>query len=190
MHWNKSEKSFGQFWNDKIKLIKARNIALLFFVIIILGLIGFNICNNKSFLEASISSLLSLLIVVVISFYLTQRINDEREKNKIIIRILEQIAESVYDPQIFAFEGKKEIRLAFIAQRRVSNKIKILNNYKLEPKVKEVSDKLQAEFNKARDIYSANCYTEQESEDFKYKIQSEIELIENCCDEIIASLYA
>lgn len=152
---------------------------------IIWGIHSFQVAE-KDFFAASFEDILAVVIAVLVTFFLTERLNDKRKLYEYIEHMILEIEELLDNDKIFYDDNRK---IALALQRSCASKIKILK----EANISDFSDdfeKMENEFHEIRDLYS-NHYTGGRDDllklepDFnKHKIN-----ITDKCDRIRLQLY-
>lgn len=177
-----------------MKIPKKYIISIIVISIILLGDIGFNVYNNGwgDFLKINAYEVLTIIIALFVTYYLTERKNDIRKLNDKVENICNDI--QVYlreNYKIIPSKQNKERVLMNI--RYISNKAHILE--KLSEKnnnIKEAVSYIKKEHDKYNEFVSTNL-----DQDEKYfleqnrleKIRANINNMDNKLDEIIVYLY-
>ena len=68
---------------------------VIVFIICMFGIIVYNLLNNDKFLETSVTSIISIVIAVVISYVFVQKKTDLRRKNEKIDKLLYKIQDII-----------------------------------------------------------------------------------------------
>lgn len=92
--------------------------------IIILGWHNFK--TNTQFWDTSVYQIVNLLIIVFISFYLTQQLNHNRKHKESICQIIAKIQDDINDKDMYCISECVPRPILLLAQRRINNKIDIL----------------------------------------------------------------
>ena len=163
------------------------------FLCFIWGVYNFN--KNCNFFDASLSTIVSIMIAVIVSFYLVQKKNDLiREKEK-IDGLVYKIQEIIMDNSFGSVEDEDIIRKNLIMQRSVANKFEYLSvkfkrlNDKINTETKESLKNAADKYNEFKEFYG-NHYTDKEyikksfTEITNYKT-----LIDDFCDKIHIQLF-
>ena len=128
---------------------KTSVIVCIIAAAILLSVAIYNIVvDSTGFWKTNVTSLLSILAVLFISYYLTQMRNDERKKIDNIERLILKIQQEVASEKII--HGKSNMCLMY--QRSINNKIEYLQNENLT----SISDELKyihEQFQSLRDMY-------------------------------------
>lgn len=177
-----------------MKIPKKYIISIIVISIILLVDIGFNVYNNGwgDFIKINAYEVLTIIIALFVTYYLTERKNDIRKLNDKVENICNDI--QVYlreNYKIIPSKQNKERVLMNI--RYISNKIHILE--KLSEKnnsIKEAVSYIKKEHDKYNEFVSTNL-----DQDEKYfleqnrleKIRANINNMDNKLDEIIVYLY-
>lgn len=156
---------------------KISVIVCIVAVVILLGVAIFNIITDAAgFWTTNITSLLSILAVLFISYYLTQMKNDERKRIDNIERLILKIQQEVTDEKLI--HGKRNMCLMY--QRSTNNKIEFLQNQNLV----SICDGLKyihEQFQSLRDMYSDNMndpdFPDSIEQDFR---RIEVNIVDRC----------
>lgn len=109
-----------------------KNTILLLFVIAlcisVLGLMIYSFISlGNEFFEISISSGISLIVAIVMSFFIVQRQTDKRRQKEIFVNIIESLLLIIENPNFFSDNmGQEEI---LMQKRIINNKIYLIEKY-------------------------------------------------------------
>lgn len=143
----------------------------------------YNLKNNDDFFKTSFSTIISVAIAVVLSYYFVQRKNDERRKKEKIDKLLYKIQEMIADEEFISVESEGIIRKNLIYHRSIGNKIQYLNE-NTSGDIHENVQKVSETFEQLREFYS-NHYSDKD-----YVSRSDKEIanyktkIDDTCDKI------
>ena len=149
--------------------------------------VGWNILNNQNFWEASATNCVTILIAVIISYYLVQKRNDRRKQKDIILDLLlsmqSQIdAETMY---IFNKQGREEI---LMRNRGIANRIHILEQVKDEHCIKSEVDFIAEKFDEYRTVIDCNIEKLEQTQ-LTTELKRPLELISSKILEVALKLY-
>lgn len=148
-----------------------REVIVAITIIIIFGIGLCNMVSNEKFWEVSVSSIITLLIATVFSYYFTQSKNDIRKKKEKIDKLLYKIQGIILESSFVESNSEEIARINLIKQRSLANKIECLKRTcKKNDEVYKDIEKLGEEFSRFRDFYGEH-YKDQE-----YMIKSQNEL--------------
>lgn len=154
------------------------NIVIGVFIVGCICLSVYNWQFNPEFLVTPLSTILSILIAVVVSFYFVQKKTDHRRKNEKIDKLLYKIQDIILDKNFLEVKEKD-----LIVQRSLANKIEYLANYS-DHNISSEIGKIKDKFEDYRTFYG-NHYKDA---DYMKKSQQEllnyVRLIDDICDEI------
>lgn len=145
-------------------------------VCIILGI--YNYKNNADFLKAPLSTIISILIAVVVSYLFVQKKTDDRRKREKIDKLLYKIQDLISASD---FIDVKEGDL--IVHRSIANKIEFLEN-NTEDNLKEEVKKLKETFVLYRDFYGNHYADADYMSKSKIELMNYIKLIDDTCDKM------
>ena len=118
-------------------------------VVILSGVGIYNlIVDWQKFLTTNITSLLSIFAVLLISYYLTQRKNDERKRIDNIERLILKIQQEVTKDSLI----QSKSNMCLLNQRSLNNKIEYLQKQGLSLINKEL-EYIHEQFQTFRDMY-------------------------------------
>lgn len=159
-------------------------------VTVVLCIIGillciYNVLYNDKFFKVSVTSLLTIFIAVIFSYWFVQRKNDKRNKNEKIDKMVYKIQEIVCGSDFISSVNEDMSRKNLIRHRSVANKITYLKDVCGENnEVKSAIIEIEKEFESFREFYG-NHYKDQE---YMEKSQNElfnyITKIDDKADEI------
>lgn len=157
--------------------------------LIAMPLICYNINNNCEFWKVPVTSIVSALFVVYVSFYLVQWRNDDRERVRHVEILIDEIRNLINSSDLYMSKSLEQRKMALVYQRKVANKISVLETYKFRGEVKTQITKLKNEYKKLREFVGEHL----DDEDYINKSESEIERLksklDNILDNIIVNLH-
>lgn len=163
--------------------------ALIVVAAIIAGLAVWNLICNKSFFEASASSLLSALIVVIVSYYLVQRRNDDGRQKEVFIKVLESLQAIAASEDSYVITSDTDPKLLTSRFRDITNRVKILEAYKERFGIEEDARFIAEKFEEYRQLASDHIddldYLSKSSEE----LHRPLRLIESRAYEAMLRLY-
>lgn len=119
------------------------------------GLISFVICivghnivkNSPDFWNTSITSCLTVLVALVVSYYFAKKNQDERNLKDSYFKAMEKMQNLVNEEELYKIDNKKDLNFALMKKRELSNKVNILKKYSkklnLENEIEFIDDKVQ-----------------------------------------------
>ena len=152
-------------------------------------LISYNVVSNERFFEASITSILTILVALLFSYYFTQQKNDIRKKNEKIDNLIYKIQEIILDSEFIESDNDAISRKNLIKQRSVANKIEYLCNItstsvELANLVKEIKET----FSNYREFYGEHYTDIEYMEKSKKDLLNYVVKIDDLADKIHISL--
>lgn len=159
------------------KWIHSYWIVILFSILcLIFGI--YNFSHNKDFLKAPLTTIITILVAVIVSFYLVQRKTDSRRKSEKIDKLLYKVQEMINDPVLITFSPN-----TLLLHRSVINTIKLIET-NIAPEFKQDIANIKEKFEYIRNVYG-NHYTD---EDFMQKsyvdLINYVYLIDDICNKI------
>lgn len=132
------------------KYISRHKVPLIISAVFIVLCIYLILKNKDSdgFLSASVVDIATILIGVLIAFFLTERYTDKRRRNDCIEHIILEIEEAVSSESIFSIE-----RITFLKQQSCANRIKYLKDAAFPDLLKDI-EFIETNFDSIRDLYS------------------------------------
>lgn len=163
------------------------------FLLFIISTGIYNFIKNDTFLYASVSQLLTLLLTLGIAFWATQYQNDRRKMKEhaesAIVKLQLLITEESF--YLFNIDGDKDLikKRTTLTNRRINNYIDIIKQYAKDLGFKDDVEYIETQFAEYKTIVSEHI------EDLTYLSKSETQFrrfsenIDSKCDKIILSLY-
>lgn len=136
-----------------ISVIVALFAASIVFLIVWNAINGNNSSSNK-FLETSLSTCISLLLVLAVSFSLTQIMTGQRKKQEILIRVAQKLEDLIESPVGYRVCADSEDYEAILNshKRQMSNLIKLLDNKADDFRIRDKVDYLKERFKEYDDL--------------------------------------
>lgn len=160
-----------------------KNWIVLIFVAMVAALTIYNLIKNTDFFDASMSSLISIVAVLLISYYLTQRKNDDRRKLENVDRLLTKIQEELKNKEICDASSEEKIEQALILQRSLGNKLKYYMDYCNE-KEKRDAKYMFEEFKRVRELYGNHMNDSEYIRKSKGDFKNILTKIDDKCEEL------
>ncbi len=167
---------------DKIK----RNIGSIILGLVITVVCAFLLCENiksSDFFKASFIDVLTVLFGAVITFFMTQRINDRRRRNECIEHIIMEIESFVSNEENFQIEKRTLVR-----QSSCANRIKYLKDSSFS-EIKKDIEFIHRNYEEIRDLYSNHCKSDADLKSVQVDIDKHRSNIVDKCNKIRISLY-
>ena len=141
--------------NKEVKRIWIRVITIIATISIVLGtafLAMYNANNNPHFFEMSIYQVSSVFIAMAITFYLTQKKNDERKLKEVVGSVAESLQAIIASESAVKITESTIDKELWMLVRRINNKIDILDKYSKRLKIKSETDYIKNEFKGYREL--------------------------------------
>lgn len=117
-------------------------LAILVIALILFTL--YNICHNDKFWDASAVNIITILIAVVISYFLVQKKSDKRKQKDILLDLMNKLELQISSEKAYNFAGQTTEEI-MMRKRDISNKIHILSevqdSFSLQDEIKFICDK-------------------------------------------------
>ncbi|MEE3485507.1 MAG: hypothetical protein VZQ98_14450 [Bacteroidales bacterium] len=158
-------------------------------IIVAIGLVWsayniFVIGDCKTFFGANLFQILTIMVAIVISFYISQRITDRRRKADVIEKMLYIIQDRLSNKDII-LSSKREVSLP--ALREVENNLKYLTEHCFSGQ-KDDFKILNDKFEVLRGLFDESFMQESRLNELKPKMVSAISVINSKCNEIILKM--
>lgn len=110
---------------------KVRSYIFLGTIFVVIAIVAiFNLMNNgELFWQATFYQIMSLLAVVFITYFLTQRLNDKRRKIDTVDHLLNEIQMMVNRQELHGYIESQDKSMALMYQRLLANKVECLKRY-------------------------------------------------------------
>lgn len=151
--------------------------------------IGYNVVLNKNFLDASITTCLSLFVAIGFSFFIAQRNTDLRKQKEIFIQLLESLKDSIDNDKCYKLDGvsKEEI---LMRKRDINNKIDFITKYSEKFSVKEEIAFLHEKYNEYDTIIGDHINGDEETlKKLHNELRRPLSLMSQKIFEIMINLY-
>lgn len=146
-------------------------IVLAAIIIVTAPIVHYNIKNNSKFLKSSATSVISMISVFYVSYYLVQWKNDTREKIKRVESLIYEIKDIINSKELYAVANEEERQKALMLHRKVANKIRVLETYNFDDNAKEQVEILKEKFLELREFIGEHI----NDNDYMQKSRNEIE---------------
>lgn len=166
-----------------------KKIILIFPLIGIMWLAGYNFKNNTDFFETSIYMILNLLIVIYIAFYFTQKKTDERQLKDVLSGIINSLRESIMKKEAYIITSDEDINYFLMMKRKFENKIEILNNNRKKFSIEIEVDYIKKEFKEYCNFYEEHIRDTNYLGKSKNHLKSHLDLIDDKFDLIKIKFY-
>lgn len=103
--------------------------GILILSVVCLMLINIFVRKNEEFWDASITSCLTLLVALVVSYYLVQKSLDERRQKESYLKLLERVQQLVSDKALVEIITDTDIDVVLMKKRELNNCVYILKEY-------------------------------------------------------------
>lgn len=165
------------------KVVKDKLVwELLIIGIVFIILIASNY-SSAEFFKATLVDIVSIGVVVLFTFFWTEKINDSRRKNDCIEHVIMEIQKMVSDSRIFSFDKR-----TLLLQASCANKIKYLQDANFK-QIKEDVNFIADKFIEIRDLYSNHNQNENSLKEVEVDFEKYQSLICDKCDKIRIELY-
>lgn len=139
----------------------------------------YNMCHNNKFWETNFTTLVSIAIAVLISYFFVQHRTDERRKQEKIDKLLYKIQGTILDENFLIIKEED-----LIIQRSIVNKIGyIKENVKNKNNKKDV-ERIEELFSQYRDFYGNHYLDVEYMKKSNKELQNYISRIDDICDAL------
>ncbi len=152
--------------------------------VIILGAIGttafgiYNMINNEDFLKAPLTTMISILVAIVLSYFFTQRKTDDRRKMEKIDKLLYKVQDIILNKEFIVVQDSD-----LIVHRSIANKIKFLKN-NAPCDLKSDVDRLEEIFEDYRRFYGEHYKDKDYMKKSKIDLLNYVMKFDDVCDNI------
>lgn len=126
---------------NKLWWIPVSLLAICFAVFVL-----YNIGHNEEFWNASAVNIITILIAVVISYFLVQRKSDRRKQKEILLDLINKLRLLIDSEEACDFTGQSREEI-LMRNRDISNKVQILTNiqtvFGIEDDMKFIQEKAE-----------------------------------------------
>lgn len=166
----------------------SKNILIFLLVLAVACLAVYNLITNlKDFFTTSMVPLLSVLVVIFISYFLTQIKTDERRKLDCIEKIINKIQNEMKHSKTFQVSSLEENKMALLYQKSIANKIEYIISLNIDV-IKDQMKYVETEFFSLRELYGNHMHDSDYMDKSKDDIEKRIVNITDKCDEIMLKL--
>lgn len=131
----------------KKKGVKRWVFGILVFFVLLVMFLNIFVLKNESFWNASVTSCLTLLVALVVSFYFTQKNLDERRQKESYLKLLEKTQVLVADKDLIEIKKEEDIKIVLMKKRGLNNYVSILKAYaekfSIQEDIKFIEEKTQ-----------------------------------------------
>ena len=139
--------------------------------------------GNEDFWSASVVDITSILIGVLIAFFITERYTDTRRRNDCIEHIILEIEDAVSSESIFSMD-----RITYLKQQSCANRIKYLKDAAFPDLVKDI-EFIETNFESIRDLYSNHNSSAESLSSVYLDVKKHRDNITDKCCKIRVELY-
>lgn len=170
-----------------------KNIAIIIttsgIIMCLIPITIYNFINNDNFLIIPSYTIINIIIAMFVTYYCTQRKNDERKKKEVIAEIIDKIQECILSDN--ACKRLSEISQEEIAmmQRRIRNKINFLTDKKDELGIKDEVELINNKFESYCDLIGNHIGQPGHLKESVKEIRNWLDLIDDNLDKIKLKLY-
>ena len=166
---------------------KLKNHAVVVFAVVALLIICLWLfvknCFNESFFTVNIVDILTVIWGFVITFFLAERLTDQRRRNDCIEHIIVEIESFINDDKNFMIADS-----ILIKQASCANRIKYLKDAGFK-EIKEDIEFIDNHYGEIRDLYSNHGQSERSLNSVKKDIDKHRSLIVDKCIKVRIELY-
>jgi hypothetical protein len=168
--------------------LKAK-LGLGLLITAIVSLLVFNIVKTTDFFKTDISTFVTVIMAITVTYYLAQRKNDERNTKELVFSTIDGIQEFVNDSKNIYFEEAPDHKMMLLALRRLNSKSELLCKYAKHYKYVSEAEQIKRFIKQYEDLYDLHGqdipYLQKTSTD----IARWLENIDSRCDTIRSKLY-
>lgn len=164
-----------------------RKIPIVFLFVCFGGLIYINL-DNKNFFDMDLYKILSLAIIVFVSYYLTQKKLDNRKKIEVLDNIIKTIIEATFDLSEEALKSENS-KLFMMTIRNIDNKVALLERIAIDYKIVDDIAYINKESEDINNLVSNHIGDNVILISIYVDIEKHIKNIQNKCDEILFKIY-
>ena len=169
--------------NDKYKDIIFKTIVLFTGGV----LIYFNFTSDNFFVM-SLYQIISLILVVLVSYYLTQKKLDSRKKREVLNELVERITKSSIKMNREAIQSENA-KLFVMEIRNIQNKISLINKVSSEYNINNEIEYINREIENINNMVSNHIGDIDTLLKIFVDIEKNINNIQNKCEEIQFKIY-
>lgn len=125
----------------------VRYIVFGFLGTIILGLVIYNTIENDNFCKAPLTSFLTLVVAILVSYFYTKKNQDEHYQKEVYLHLLEKLQTIVNDERMYSIKAVADITIVIMKKRDMNNIVSILKKYSeqfgVEEEINVVGERVQ-----------------------------------------------
>lgn len=153
-------------------------VCLGFFILICISLGIYNLINNQEFFKTSFSTIVSIIVAVVLSYFLAQRKTDTRRKKEKIDSLLYKIQNIMLSNDFYTVKTEN-----LILQRSIANKIEYIEE-NIGSDFKDDIKRIKENFERYRNTYGNSYADSKNMNNSERELRNYIALIDDVCDKI------
>ncbi len=153
-------------------------------VILVCALLVWKNIGSTAFFSANAVEIITILLGMIIAFYLSERMNDKRRRNDCIEHIIVEIEDFVAND-----ENYKNCQNSLMKQSSCANRIKYIKDAAFSD-IKDDVGFIEQHFAEIRDLFSNHYQNEDELKSVKKDIDKHRDLIADKCCKIRIGLYS
>jgi len=170
-----------------MKKLWDKNKGVMLLVIVLIGLCLLLVAKNwkqSNFFSANLTDIITIIVGIVIAFFITERLTDQRRRNDCIEHIVVEIENFITDDGNFKIDKGTYIRHGSCA-----NRIKYLKDAGFSD-IKDDIEFIETNFQNIRDLYSHHNQSEEALQEVKIDIDKHRTNIVDKCSKIRIGLYS
>ncbi|MED9967339.1 MAG: hypothetical protein UFJ18_11190 [Blautia sp.] len=168
--------------NGKSANILSSIICIVFVVgLVMLGIHNYK--NNEKFFDTSLTTLLTIAVAVIISYFFVQKRTDNRRKNEKIDNLLYKIQKYINEDN-FVLTGGEISRKNLILHKAIANEIRCIKNMNLDKESRKQIARVERYFKDFREVYGENYPNEERIEEKYSELKNYVVNIDDACDRI------
>ncbi|MEL7657008.1 MAG: hypothetical protein AAGU75_14005, partial [Bacillota bacterium] len=98
-------------------------------VAVLIALCCYNLKTNDKFLEASLTTYISIVVAIGISYFLSQRQTDKRKQKDVLLNLIYRIQSIIYEKEAYKINETTDLSLLHMRSRDISNGLQLLDKY-------------------------------------------------------------
>ncbi len=161
-------------------------IGIMLLVVFVLGV--YNCIKNPEFWTMSMANILTIVVAVIFTYYMTQKTNDIRRKKDIVGKILDRLYVLISDPRMCRINSSEDVDFVKINVRTISNKISCLKEMAKELQYEEEVRQMEETFSLYEDFISDHIDDLPYLEKSGRELNNKIALLDNKCDMILVKI--
>lgn len=163
-------------------------LTLIIFVIVDI-LINIIVLKNNNFFKTSFGTCLTLLIALIVSFYLSNKVTDKRRQKEIYINILTKFQTLIEDNSLWDYEKENDLDLIKMKKRKLNNYINTLKKYENIYCVKEEIDFIDNRLSEYIEVVGDHIDDSEYLIKSKKELKRPLDLISQKLDEVMMKMY-